>query len=167
MSATITIELTPSAQALIERWRTMPRQSVEAIRSSMTKSLEIVTGRIQEKRLSGKGPFPVEEHRLGQVTQQLTRSALPTPAKATSTGTQAIIEGSIGASVRYAAVHEFGFLGEVQVKTFRRKGRSVKAFTRRMNIRARAPFQTGINENRDYISEKIEASLIATLGGAT
>jgi phage gpG-like protein len=129
----------------------------------MTKSLEIVTGRIQEKRLSGKGPFPVEEHRLGQVTQQLTRSTRSTPAKVTSTGTQAVIEGSIGASVRYAAVHEFGFLGEVQVKAFKRKGRSVKAYQRRMNIRARAPFQTGINENRDYIAGEIEKELVATL----
>jgi phage gpG-like protein len=167
MSAIITVELTPSAKALIERWHTMPQQAVEAIRSSMTKSLEIVTGRIQEKRLSGKGPFPVEEHRLGQVTQQLTRSTRSTPATVTTAGTVSEIQGSIGASVRYGAVHEFGFLGEVQVKAYRRKGRSVKAFTRRMNIRARAPFQTGINENRDYIAGEIEKSLVTTLEGAT
>lgn len=165
MSVSITVTLTPDSVALLEKWKTMPQQSVEAIKRSMTKSIEVVTGRIQEKRLSGIGPFPVEEHRLGQVTQQLWRSTRSTPATVTTTGTSAEISGAIGASVKYAAVHEFGFSGEVHVKEHLRKGRSVKAYNRRMNIRARAPFQTGINENLDYISGEIEKELVTTLGG--
>jgi phage gpG-like protein len=128
----------------------------------MTKALEVVTGRIQEKRLSGKGPFPVEEHRLGQVTQQLWRSTRATPATVVSEGTHSEVVGAIGASVIYAAVHEFGFQGEVSVKA---KGKR-RANTRNMNMPERAPFRTGIKENLDYISEEISKELVATLEGA-
>jgi phage gpG-like protein len=163
MSAIITVQLSPGALELIEKFKGAPQQIPQAIKRGMDRSLEVVTGRIQEKRLSGIGPYPVEEHRLGQVTQQLWRSTRATPSTIESTGTQAVVAGKIGASVIYAAVHEFGFQGEVQVKTFQRKGRTVKAYTRRMNIRARAPFQTGITENLDYISGEIEKELVTTL----
>jgi hypothetical protein len=148
---------------LIEKFRGAPAEIPQAIKRGMDKALEIVTGRIQEKRLSGVGPFPVEEHRLGQVTQQLWRSTRATPSQVTSTGQAIEVTGKIGASVIYAAVHEFGFLGEVTVKEYTRKGRSVKSFQRRMNIRERAPFRTGINENLDYIGEQIETSMAAAL----
>jgi hypothetical protein len=163
MSAAIRVELSPSAIALVQRFQKMPGEFPQAIKRGMTRALEIVTGRIQEKRLSGKGPFPVEEHRLGQVTQQLTRSTRATPAVVVSEGEHSEIVGAIGASVIYAAAHEFGFLGEVTVKEHKRKGRSVKAYQRRMNIRERAPFRTGIGENMDFISSEIEKELTTTL----
>jgi hypothetical protein len=164
MSAIITVQLSPGALELIEKFNGAPTVIPQAIKRGMDRALEVVTGRIQEKRLSGIGPFPVEEHRLGQVTQQLWRSTRATPSTVTSEGAQAVVTGKIGASVIYAAAHEFGFLGEVQVKAFTtKKGRTVKAHTRRMNVRERAPFRTGIGENLDYISETVSGSVMTTL----
>jgi phage gpG-like protein len=163
MSASIKVELSPSAIALLQRFDKMPSEFPHAVARGMTKALEVVTGRIQEKRLSGKGPFPVEEHRLGQVTQQLVRSTRAAPATVVSEGTHSEVVGAIGASVIYAAVHEFGFQGEVNVKAS--AGR--KAYKRNMNMPERAPFRTGINENLDYISDEIGKELAATLEGAS
>jgi hypothetical protein len=119
-----------------------PAKTLEAIRRGMTRALEVTTGRIQENRLSGRGPFPPAFHRVGQVTQQLTRSTRATPAKIESNSS---VVGAIGASVIYAAVHEFG--------------------SRKKNIPARAPFQTGIRENLNYIEGEMEKEILKTLNG--
>src|SRR5262249_21119119 len=144
MNATIKIELSPGSIALLNKFDTLPREIPEAIRRGMTRALEVVTGRIQETRLSGKGPFPVEEHRLGQVTQRLTRSTRASRVTITDTGENvATIEGAIGADVFYARIHEFGGSRAPE----------------------RAPFRTGINENMDYISQEIEKELKTLLEG--
>lgn len=141
MSATITIQLSPEAVTLSEKFKRMPQEFPQAIARGMTRALEVVTGRIQETRLSGIGPFPAEEHRLGQRTQRLWRSTRATPATVTSDGENSSVEGAIGADVFYAAIHEFG-------------GKRAPE---------RAPFRTGINENLAYISGEIEKELITTL----
>jgi len=142
MSATITVSLSPESIALLNKIQRLPVEVPQVIARSMTRSLEVVTGRIQEKRLSGKGPFPVEEHRLGQVTQRLTRSTRATPAIVITSGETATISGAIGADVFYAKIHEFGGSRAPE----------------------RAPFRTGITENLDYISGEIQKDLERLLG---
>ncbi len=71
MSATITIQLSPNAIALSDKFKRAPQEFPQAIKRGMTRALAIVSGRIQEKRLTGHGPFPVTEHRLGERTGQL------------------------------------------------------------------------------------------------
>ena len=60
---------------------------------------------IQQKHLTGKGPFPVAEHKLGTVTNLLRGSVW-------ASGTQQIgdgqVQSAIGSNVKYAAIHEFG-----------------------------------------------------------
>jgi phage gpG-like protein len=158
MSASIQIELTPGAIATLQKFHELPTEFPEAIRRGMTRALEVVTGRIQEHRLSGKGPFPVEEHRLGQVTQQLTRSTRSIPATVTSTGTHVEVEGAIGASVFYAAIHEFG--GNVPAHT--RKTKKGPKPVKGHRVPERAPFRTGIAENADYIAGEIEKEIATT-----
>jgi hypothetical protein len=109
----------------------------------MNKALLIVAGRIQERRLTGHGPYPVAEHRLGERTGQLKLRTRATPATVTAQGEEAVVSGAIGSSVKYAAAHEFG---------------SAKA-----HVPERAPFRTGIRENISYISQTIEAELIKSL----
>ncbi len=133
MSATITIQLSPQAIALSEKFKRAPQEFPQAIRRGMTRALAVVSGRIQEKRLTGHGPFPVLEHRLGERTGQLKLRTQSTPATVTSEGNQAVIEGAIGSSVFYAAFNEFG--------------------TRKTP--ERAPFRTGIRENAQYIADEI------------
>jgi phage gpG-like protein len=140
MSVEIQVQFPPASQAIIKDLD--PIKTVEAIKRGMTRALEVTAGRIQEHRLSGRGPFPPALHRLGQVTQQLTRSTRATPAKIQPNAT---VVGAIGSSVIYAAVHEFG--------------------SRRKNIPARAPFQTGIRENLNYIVQEMEKEILKTLQG--
>ncbi len=141
MSATITIQLSPNAIALSERFKRAPQEFPQAIRRGMTRALAIVSGRIQEKRLTGHGPFPVNEHRLGERTGQLKLRTQSKPVQITSEGTQTVVEGAIGSSVFYAVIHEFG-------------GKHAPE---------RAPFRTGIRENITYISDEIEKEVVKSL----
>ncbi len=137
MSATITIRLSPNAIALTEKFKRAPKEFPQAIKRGMTRALAIVTGRIQEKRLTGHGPFPVTEHRLGERSGQLKLRTQSKPVQITSEGTQTVVEGAIGSSVFYAAIHEFG-------------GKHAPE---------RAPFRTGIRENITYISGEINKEI--------
>ncbi len=141
MSATITIQLSPNAIALTERFNRAPQEYPQAIKRGMTRALPIVAGRIQEKRLTGHGPFPVTEHRLGERSGQLKLRTQSKPVQITSEGNQTVVEGGIGSSVFYAAIHEFG-------------GKHAPE---------RAPFRTGIRENIKYISDEIEREVVKSL----
>ncbi len=141
MSATITIQLSPQAIALTEKFKRAPQEFPQAIKRGMTRALAIVSGRIQERRLTGHGPFPATEHRLGERTGQLKLRTLATPATVKSTGNQVVVEGAIGSNVFYAAIHEFG-------------GKHAPE---------RAPFRTGIRENAKYISDEIEREVVKSL----
>jgi hypothetical protein len=138
MSATITIQLSPNAIALTEKFKRAPQEFPQAIKRGMTRALAVVSGRIQEQRLTGHGPFPVTEHRLGERTGQLKLRTQSTPATVTSEGNQVIVEGAIGSSVFYAAFNEFGTKKTPE----------------------RAPFRTGIAENAQYISGEIEKEIV-------
>jgi len=141
MSATITIQLSPSAIALADRFKSAPTEFPQAIKRGMNRALSIVAGRIQEKRLTGHGPFPVSEHRLGERTGQLKLRTRSTPATVMAAGNTVTVTGAIGSSTRYAAYQEFG--------------------TRRLP--ARAPFRTGIQENAEYIGTEIEKEIVKSL----
>ncbi len=141
MSATIQIQLSPSAIAIANKWRGAPQEFPRAIQRGMKHGLEITAGRIKEKRLRGHGPFPVSEHRLGQRSGQLELRTQSKPVQITSEGTQTVVEGAIGSSVFYAAIHEFG-------------GKHAPE---------RAPFRTGIRENITYISDEIEKEVVKSM----
>ncbi len=141
MSATITIQLSPQAIAIANKFKAAPQEFPQAIKRGMTRALAIVSGRIQEKRLTGHGPFPATEHRLGERSGQLKLRTHATPATVKSTGNQVVVEGGIGSSVLYAAIHEFG-------------GKHAPE---------RAPFRTGIKENAKYISDEIEREVVKSL----
>jgi len=140
MSATITIQISPGALALTEKFRNAPETFPQAIKRGMDKALSITAGRIQEQRLTGKGPFPVELHRLGERTGQLKLRTRSTAAVITTTGGNAEVTGAIGSSVKYAEYQEFG------TKT----------------LPERAPFRTGIKDNANYIAETIQKEIEAS-----
>ncbi len=141
MSATITIQLSPNAIALSEKFKRAPQEFPQAIKRGMTRALAIVSGRIQETRLTGHGPFPATEHRLGERTGQLKLRTQAKPATVTSEGNQVVVESAIGSSVFYAAFNEFGT----------------------KKTPARAPFRTGIRENITYISDEIQKEIEKSL----
>ena len=188
MGAPILIELTPEAKAVMASFEEAPYKIPLAIARGMDKALPLVASNIQAKRLTGAGPFQVEEHMLGVRSGQLRESVRFTQAAIEGD----TVTGSIGSPVRYAAVHEFGFEGDVQVKPFFRKNRradqtakiervskrtgrkyratvktasglsQVKGFTRHMRIPARAPFGYGVADNDQMITDAMSAEILET-----
>lgn len=139
MSATITIQISPGALALSEKFKNAPETFPQAIKRGMEKALAITAGRIQEQRLTGKGPFPPDLHKLGERTGQLKLRTRFTEARITTNGNESEVTGAIGSPVIYAWVHEFG--------------------SEKRNIPERAPFRTGIKDNADYIAGTIQKEI--------
>jgi len=105
----IYIELPPETLAKIEQLKTELGQEamLNAIRQGMDKAAALTVFDIQNKRLTGEGPFPVEEHRLGighKNGNHLRDSLRYTPAVIEGD----TVTGGIGTNVEYAAIHEFG-----------------------------------------------------------
>lgn len=122
------ILLSPQAQQLVARFRNADAL-VRVLARAIDKQNVLTVGQIQEKRLTGKGPFPVQEHRLGERSHLYRKSIRHAPAAISGT----TIESGIGANVKYAAVHEFG--GRIDIpprrstlrfKTVKVKGRKEK-----------------------------------------
>jgi phage gpG-like protein len=179
------IELSPEALGFIGNLKDFPDKIMVALKRGLDRALPLVASRVQEFRLTGQGPFPIEEHRLGVVSGQLRQSVRFTEAVIAGS----TVTASIGSPVRYAAVHEFGFDGIVNVRPFFRKfrgrdqfakvervskktGRSyrttiksatgvsgVREHTRHMKIPARAPFGYGVADSDQLITNAITSEL--------
>src|SRR5215470_11112004 len=137
MSVQVQVQIPAETQAKIAKFNELPTEIPKAIKRGMDYALSVVRGRIQSQRLSGRGPYPPEQHRLGIVTQQLQRSLREEPAVITGN----TVTGSIGSPVFYGALHEYGWSGTV------RRGQG-KPY--RMTIPERAPVRTGVTENSDF-----------------
>jgi phage gpG-like protein len=162
------IQLTTEAQAILRGLKEMPANLATAVAIAMDKTNEETVGHIKEVRLTGKGPFPSSEGKLGVRTNRLRASLRPSKAVITN----GIVQSAIGTNVVYAGVHEFGFQGEEQVAAHTRQHFSkqvifgkrkkvrgadinVRTFTRKMNIPARAPISRGIEECLPNYSQSI------------
>jgi hypothetical protein len=141
---TVKIELPPESQALIKKFQDMPQELPKAVKRGMDFALSVVRGRIQANRLSGKGPYPPSEHRLGfgPGKGNLARSLREEPA--VIRGQE--VTGAIGSNVFYGKIHEFG------VRYTSRKGKAV-------DVPERAPVRTGINENAEFIAGEISKAI--------
>lgn len=142
-----------------------PVFAMGAIMRGMEKGAAYMVGKITEDRLTGKGPFPVADHRLGVVTGMLRRS-FHWAGAARVNGNEVTTE--IGANVVYAAAHEFGYVGAVTVKEHVRKTKkggaaTVKEHERKVNIPERAPIRTGIAEHADQMVIAIKDEILGEL----
>lgn len=186
MSAPILqIEFTEEAKVLITKLASFPEVLMPAMRRGIATGAEEAASRIQQQRLTGEGPFPIAEHMLGVRSGRL-RQSVRADVGAIEGNT---VSASIGTNVRYAAVHEFGFEGDVQVRPFFRKnrradryekfervsrktGRSynatvktasgvspVKAHKRHMKIPERAPFGYGLADSEQLITNAVTSEL--------
>jgi phage gpG-like protein len=187
MPVKIKIELSESAKKIVAGMPALPEQMVKAIAQGMDQANLETASHIMRERLTGQGPFPSEEHKLGVRSSRLRGSVLPT--KAVIRGST--VDSSIGSNVIYAAIHEFG--GRVhhparQVKTrlrtdargnlLRQLGHPKLAIFARtshkrakevvtqgkeydVDMPARAPFQTGIQESMPIYTNRISAAIVA------
>lgn len=174
-SPVVTIELTPQAKALLARAQGAPERVLQALRTELDRQNELTIGYAQKNKLSGPRP-----EKLGVVTSRLRNSLRRNDA--TISGTT--ITGAIGSNVKYAAVHEYGFDGDVQVKSFvrhlarrdvfsikRRKlsaaGISVvRPFTRHMHMPARSFLHSSLNERRVKIGQGLSHAVVRAMEGA-
>lgn len=103
-SPVIQIGLTERAQTLVEKYQAMPLLIARATRQGLDDAMPLVLEKITEERLTGQGPFPVEEHRLGVRSGQLRQSAYTTPAESVG----AVTTSRVGSPLFYAGLNEFG-----------------------------------------------------------
>ena len=85
--------------------QTLPTRVVNYIAAAMNRENLYTVSHIQRAHLTGRGPFPVEEHKLGVVTNRLRQSLWATEAQQVSGGK---LESAIGTNVKYIFPHEFG-----------------------------------------------------------
>jgi hypothetical protein len=185
MSAEKTIELSPEALKIIADLGS-PEWMLRAIATVMDRENQLTIGNIQKAHLTGKGPFPPEEHRLGVRTNRLRSSV--TASGAAIVGER--VESAIGSNVKYAAVHEFGRTihhqaraGSVRLRTdakgnllgqrsngklavFAKKGhkravtRTYQAGAYDVEMPERAPFRTGIEERLPAMGRAISEGVV-------
>lgn len=190
MSASTSIELTPVAQQLLAAMTDAPARLLPAIAAAMDDENKYAVGHIHEKRMYGKGPFDVSQHRLGHRTGNLGRSLRATPSRIVGDA----VESSIGTNLKYMGIHEFGGTikfkprsGSLRLRTNAKgellrqsagrraifaKGAHKRATTRTFTTKGheveypeRAPIRTGIADLRPRYTNAISKAVIATLKG--
>lgn len=158
----------------------LPAALLEAARAELDVTNQIVLGGIVARRFTGKGPFAASDHRLGVVTNRLRASLRATAAQVDGPS----LTFQIGSNVEYFGAHEAGFQGAVSVRPHRRRitkkqsfkfgGRAtrrvvqkqdaaVSAHTRQVNIPARAPLRTGLEESAPIYEQRLGRVLQRTI----
>lgn len=187
MSPQFKIQLTPQAENIVAGLQTLPGRIVTAIASGMDQANQYALSNIQAKHLTGHGPFPVEEHKLGRVTGLLRDSAWATGAQPISA---TAVQSGIGSNVKYARIHEVGGriahparqmklrhrldargnlvkqLGNSNLLMFARadhkrvRETTVQGKAYSIEMPARAPFRTGIDETAPTYKKTISQSIV-------
>ena len=179
MSEGLQIELSQDAKDIIARLGATD-WLLRAVAVELNRQNQFTVDAIAEQRLTGKGPFPVSEHRLGERTHRLRPSLRRTQAEVSGSS----VTGSIGTNVVYAAAHEFGVEEDVTVRPHARKqfkmqtfgalfgarkvrrkvrqaDRFVGTFKRRLKLPARAPITTGVEERMPATGAAVSAAIVA------
>lgn len=126
-------KISSNAAVALRRMRELPAQVRSSIAEAMDRENDNTVRHTIRNRLSGKGPFPLSQHRLGFVTRKLGQSLRATPARVNGH----VVTSTIGASVKYAAAHEFGFNGRVRVRSHNRTpGRQFQSGSRTIGVRS-------------------------------
>ena len=104
---------------------------------------------IMSRRLAGPRPTY-----LGVITGNLSSSIAVGRTEKITGG----YEVKIGTNVVYAAIHEFGFKGPIDIKSFIRGTSRVSAHTRKMNMPARPFMRPGLEdkENQRFVLDRLQ-----------
>lgn len=171
MPGSIRIVLTPPD--LLQRLRNAPAAVPRAIAQEMNLQNQLTIGHIVQRRMTGKGPFPPSEGRLGVKTGRLRGSLRATAAVVQGQ----TITSAIGTNVKYAGIHEFGGTIPAYVITARNK-KSLRfviggkvLFRKSVNhpateIPARAPIFRGIEDRAEQVGAALSGAALKALGGA-
>jgi phage gpG-like protein len=182
----LVIKLTHNAQQIAARLATFPPEMLNGIARAMDKENELTVGHVAKNYLTGPRP-----EKLGVRTNRLRLSIRRSAA---------VIEGqsvtsTIGTNVEYAAIHEYGFTGSVDVKAharaivktsgqetakldargrLRRRTRTVRTQTgtaqvrahkRSMKMRARPFLSPSVADRADNYAQSVSRAIIAAWEG--
>ncbi len=136
----VAISLTKDAEGLMKKLADYPAEMSRALARGLDKANALVTGEMTRNRFTGKGPFPVDEGKLGVRSGRLRSSLRRSKAAINSDGS---VVGSIGTNVEYMAAHEYGFEGEVNVRAHRRRVESRDRFAQRLTKAGKPSKQRG------------------------
>lgn len=159
---------------LRERLRNAPAAVPQAIAREMDKQNQLTIGHIIQARMTGKGPFPAAQGRMGVRTARMRRSLRA--SKAVVRG--GMVSSAIGSNLVYMGVHEFG--GQTQphlIKARNRKslrfsigGRTILAGAVKhpgSKFPARQPIYRGITDRVGEIGRALSAAAVQALGGGS
>lgn len=169
--AAITIRMTPPD--LLERLKEAPASVPRAIAKAMDVQNQLTVDHIIEHRMTGQGPFPVSEGRLGVRTGRL-RSSLRASAAVVNGQS---ITAAIGSNVKYAGAHEFGAVTKPHIIKAR-PGKSLRFFLGgreifRKSVKhpgskipARQPIYRGIQDRADAYGAALSQAALKALEGS-
>lgn len=181
MSSPIVIELDSNAAAILAALGRFTPAMQQSIARALDLENELSIGYMQANKLSLRSPTT-----LGVVSNRLR----PSMRKSAAVVGETTVDSSIGTNVKYAAIHEFGFDGVVQVKQHKRriiaydryekrgsrfiqtqsgiKG-IVKPHSMHMRMPQRSFIRTTIEERRSNYSQSISAAISSAwnAGGAS
>lgn len=120
---------------------TLPRMAKEAMRRAQVESLSEVLTHMAQTKLTGQV--------LNRITGRLIRSWALIPPVIVSDG----VVGGIGSNVKYAAYHEFGFHGVMNVRAHGRRKSKLPA-SMPAAARAQRPVATEVKAHRRAVSYK-------------
>lgn len=145
----ISVEITPSAALAnqLAAARVLPARFLQAMGKALAMSAPMIVGNAVKYRFTNqRGPFPINQNKLGRVTGRLRQSITNTKPQIQE-GSNMVSMG-FGSNVKYFGVHEFGFAGSVPVKAHQRKGRPVRGHSRFVKIAARQPMFSELDDDR-------------------
>lgn len=147
------------AEAVEGRLRQIPEKIQAALEKSMTRGMIELSRYVKEEKLSGQ----VLKNRTGTLRRKINYRVTAGPSE---------VVGSVGTKLAYAAAHEYGFDGTVQVRAHERQmnvafGRAVAvphkimvgAFSRHSHVPERSFLRSSLRE----LSPKITAMLDAAV----
>lgn len=186
MSEAHEIKFTEEAQAVLQEMQTMPARMLQEIATALDQENQYTVSHIQAQRMTGVGPFPVEQHKLGVRTNRLRSSVRASSAEIDG---QRVVSG-IGSNVLYARVHELGARihhparsGSVRLRTDARGGllrqrgsqhlavfaaghhkraKEVKYEGKAYDVEmpARAPITTGVEDRAANYDQAVSAAVV-------
>lgn len=126
VTTTITLQISDRTRALLDRFRDLPAEAVQAVIKGTARAAPIILGNAVKYRFTGQGPFPFSEHRLGVRTNRLRQSlGFSRPQILDGNLVRLSFGSGVGTDaaepVSYFAIHEFGFKGKVQVRAHTRR----------------------------------------------
>lgn len=176
MSEQISIELTPQARALIERFGLAPGNCLQAMARAMDEQNPLTVSHIQRDYLSFGRGGPSNPSGLRVQSGSLRRSLRASAAVATSGGVRSSIGGNVThRGVNYLAVHEFG--ATIPPHTITARGRCLafmmggkQIFAKSvqhpgMILPERGMVRRGIRDRLPDYGRALSAAVVDTLGG--